>query len=107
MTGGRNLALADLDQQVRCPTHSGLQDSLQSEANVPEQIAILRLDTDFYESTKAELEVLYPRLSPGGVLILDDYGAWLGHRKTVDDYFGEEKPLLVPIDRACRLVIKT
>ena len=42
------------------------------------EIALLRLDTDWYESTRHELEHLYPRLAPGGVLIIDDYGAWQG-----------------------------
>lgn len=56
-------------------------------ANVPEKIALLRLDTDWYVSTKIELEVLYPRLTKGGVLILDDYGYWRGARKATDDYF--------------------
>lgn len=57
------------------------------DGELPEQIAILRLDTDWYESTKAELEVLYPRLVSGGVLILDDYNYWRGCRKAVDEYF--------------------
>ena len=46
--------------------------------NLPKTIAILRLDTDFYESTKAELEVLLPKVVVGGILIVDDYGAWAG-----------------------------
>jgi len=54
---------------------------------VPEKIAILRLDTDFYESTKIEMEVLFERLVKGGIFIVDDYGAWAGARKAVDDYF--------------------
>lgn len=58
-------------------------------ATMPEQIALLRLDTDWYESTKHELEYLYPRLVPGGVLIIDDYGHWQGCRQAVDEYFGE------------------
>ena len=53
----------------------------------PEQIALLRLDTDWYESTRHELEHLFPRLVPGGVLILDDYGCWQGARRAVDEYF--------------------
>lgn len=56
-------------------------------ANVPKRISLLRLDTDWYESTKISLEILYPRLVKGGVLILDDYGYWKGARKAVDDYF--------------------
>lgn len=54
---------------------------------LPDQIAVLRLDTDWYESTRHELEYLYPRLSPGGVLIIDDYGHWQGARQAVDEYF--------------------
>ncbi|MEH3034768.1 MAG: class I SAM-dependent methyltransferase [Aeromicrobium erythreum] len=58
-------------------------------ATVPEQIAILRLDTDWYESTRHELEHLYPRLSPGGILIIDDYGSWQGSRDATDEYFAD------------------
>lgn len=53
----------------------------------PDQIAILRLDTDWYESTAHELAHLYPLLSAGGVLIIDDYGHFQGARKAVDEYF--------------------
>jgi hypothetical protein len=53
----------------------------------PNSIALLRLDTDWYASTAAELFWLYPRLVPGGILIVDDYGHWLGARKAVDEYF--------------------
>ena len=55
----------------------------------PERIAFLRLDTDWYESTKAEMEHLFPLVEPGGVILLDDYFAWAGHRKAVDDYVAE------------------
>jgi hypothetical protein len=73
----------------------------------PETISILRLDTDWYESTAAELEQLYPRLSKGGVLIIDDYGSWEGSRKATDDYFNKvSAPMLTRIDREVRLGIK-
>lgn len=65
--------------------------------NLPDKIAVLRLDTDFYDSTKIEMEVLYPRLQSGGYLIVDDYGHWLGARKAVDEYLGMDN-LLMPID---------
>ncbi|MDR2864802.1 MAG: TylF/MycF family methyltransferase [Spirochaetaceae bacterium] len=55
--------------------------------SVPSKIAVLRLDTDWYESTRKELEILYPRLSSNGVLIIDDYGHWGGSKKAVDEYF--------------------
>ena len=75
----------------------------------PEAIALLRLDTDWYESTKVGLEVLYPRLSVGGVCVLDDYGHWQGARKAVDDYFTNQgfRPLMNPIDFSGRIFLKT
>lgn len=84
-----------------------VEDTLLEPENLPEEISILRLDTDFYESTKLELEVLYPRLRPGGVMIIDDYGIWAGSRKAVDEYFGDEKPWLHYINRGVRLAIKS
>jgi O-methyltransferase len=56
-------------------------------ANAPEKIALLRLDTDWYESTRHELIHLFPRLAVGGVLIIDDYGYWDGSRRATDEYF--------------------
>ena len=50
----------------------------------PSEIALLRLDTDWYESTKVELDVLWPRLSPGGWMYVDDYSAFGGAKKAVD-----------------------
>ena len=73
--------------------------------NIPQKISILRLDTDFYESTKVELEVLYPRLEKNGILIIDDYGYFKGARKAVDEYF-KKKPFLIYVDHTCRLLIK-
>jgi hypothetical protein len=73
----------------------------------PETISVLRLDTDWYESTAAEFDILYPRLSTGGVLIIDDYGCWAGSRKATDDYFAKEpKIILTRIDKEVRLGIK-
>jgi len=83
-----------------------VEDTLLKE--VPEKISVLRLDTDYYTSTKAELEILYDRLVPGGVLILDDYGHWQGARKAVDEFFLERgnKPLFTFLDYAGILAIK-
>ncbi len=72
----------------------------------PEHVALLRLDTDFYESTRAELEHLYPRLQPGGILILDDYGYWQGARRAVDEFFVGQSLFFHRIDESARLVIK-
>ena len=82
-------------------------DTIPSQA--PEQIALLRLDTDWYESTRHELIHLYPLLSSGGVLILDDYGWWRGAGQATDEYFHEHgsAPLLVRIDDGgVRLAVK-
>lgn len=54
-------------------------------ARVPKQIALLRLDTDFYQSTRHELEHLYPLLTEGGYLIIDDYHSWRGSRQACDE----------------------
>lgn len=74
----------------------------------PERIALLRLDTDWYESTRHELDELYPRLSEGGVLIVDDYGHWEGARRAVDEYFAQHppRPLLSRIDYTGRIGVK-
>jgi hypothetical protein len=82
------------------------EETLRDPANLPEQISILRLDTDWYESTKAELEILYPRLSSRGILILDDYGHWGGARQAADEYFTTNPALLSRIDYTARLHIK-
>jgi hypothetical protein len=83
-----------------------VEDTLADASALPERIALLRLDTDWYESTKIELEALYPRLQPGGVLIIDDYGHWEGARLAVDEYFGENLPMLVPVDHSCRFAVR-
>ena len=87
---------------VRGPVEETIPDQM------PERIALLRLDTDWYESTRHELEHLYPRLVDGGVLIIDDYGHWEGARRAVDEYFGAQAPhlLLSRIDYTGRIAIK-
>lgn len=54
---------------------------------LPDTISVLRLDTDWYESTKVEMEQLFPRLQKGGVFLVDDYGAWKGAYEAVNEYF--------------------
>jgi hypothetical protein len=77
-------------------------------ARSPAQIALLRLDTDWYESTRHEMIHLYPNLVSGGVLIIDDYGFWRGSRQAVDEYIAEHKPclLLNRMDDTGRIAIK-
>jgi O-methyltransferase len=75
-------------------------------AQAPEQIALLRLDTDWYESTRHELEHLWDRLVPGGVLIIDDYGHWQGARKAVDEFFADRPQLFARVDYTGRMTVK-
>jgi O-methyltransferase len=77
--------------------------------HAPERIALLRLDTDWYESTRHELIQLYPRLVSGGILIIDDYGHWEGCRRAVDEYFAEnsgQAPFLSRIDYTGRIAVR-
>lgn len=83
-----------------------VEQTLLNESNLPKEISILRLDTDWYESTKIELEVLYPRLVKGGILIIDDYGHFKGCQKAVDEYFLNKKVFLNVIDYTGRLIVK-
>lgn len=77
-------------------------------AAAPEKIALLRLDTDWYSSTAHELMHLYPQLSSGGVLIVDDYGHYRGARKAVDRFRRDHAPelSLEYVDKACRIAVK-
>ena len=74
----------------------------------PDTIALLRLDTDWYKSTIHEMIHLYPRVSPKGILIVDDYGHFKGAREAVDEFFKKNKmaPFLHRIDYTGRLIIK-
>jgi O-methyltransferase len=63
-----------------------VQDTIPDHA--PDEIAILHFDTDYYESTRHEIFDLYPRLVPGGVLIIDDYGHFRGSVLAVDEIPG-------------------
>ncbi len=75
---------------------------------IPKKISLLRLDTDWYKSTYHELNYLYPLLTPGGVLILDDYGHWRGARRATDEYFKRKgiHIFLIRIDYTGRIAIK-
>jgi DNA-binding transcriptional MerR regulator len=74
--------------------------------SAPERVALLRLDTDWYASTRHELVELYPRLEHGSVLIVDDYGHFAGARKAVDEYFAGNPILLSRIDYTGRIAVK-
>lgn len=91
-----DVASYDAVRQLMASTQYPMQNIVMVKGNVldtipgscPDSISLLRLDTDWYDSTRHELEHLYPRLVQGGVLMIDDYGSWQGTRKAVDEYFG-------------------
>ncbi len=74
----------------------------------PEKIALLRLDTDYYESTRVELSELYPRLAAGGVLVVDDYGCFRGARRATDEFIAQQQPnlLLLRVNFSVRSGVK-
>lgn len=117
-TGNNVWCIADVQDVTRNVTTTGypldlikfIEGDMAETLNesTPDTIALLRLDTDWYESTRKSLEVLYPRLAVGGVCILDDYGHWQGARKAVDEYFAAlgHRPLMHPIDYSGRIFLK-
>lgn len=82
-----------------------VEDTIPSQA--PEEIAFLRVDTDWYESTKHVLDHLYDRVVSGGVIALDDYESWKGARTAVDEFLAERKlaPMLIRLDKG-RVFVK-
>jgi len=105
-----NCCDAKLDMSAVHFVQGDVTKTLQDKANLPAQISVLRLDTDFYDSTKAELDVLYPRLSIGGSILLDDYGHWEGAKQAVEEYFAAlpppRRPLLQLTDYTGRMGVK-
>jgi hypothetical protein len=73
---------------------------------IPANIALLRLDTDWYESTRHELIHLYPLLATQGVMIIDDFGHWEGAKKAVVEYFEGQPLLLNRLDYTGRSMLK-
>lgn len=102
----RNLSSTGYPQENIIFVKGKVQDTLP--ANASACICLLRLDTDWYESTYHEMKYLYPLLSPRGVLVLDDYGYWQGAKKAVDQYLSESQNhiLLNKIDFSGRIGIK-
>lgn len=100
-----NLALLDRESLVF--VKGKVEDTIPLEA--PQRIALLRIDTDWYESTLHELIHLWPRVESGGVLIIDDYATWEGARKAVDEFWAtmDDPPLLHRIDSAGMIAVKS
>ena len=89
-----NVALAGVPSERVRYVDGKVEDTIPQD--VPDRIALLRLDTDWYESTLHELGHLWIALLPGGVLIIDDYGHWQGARQAVDEFFAgrDDAPML-------------
>lgn len=116
--GGSSWCLASLEEVKGNIEKAGLElkgfrfvvgDVLQTLSPAPQDlgaISVLRLDTDWYESTKTELQILYPLLVRGGVLLIDDYGAWEGAKKAVDEYFLGNRPFMSAVDHTGRSLVK-
>lgn len=102
----RNMATTDYPPDRITYVEGRVEETIPGVA--PESIAVLRLDTDWFDSTWHELVHLYPRLQPGGVLYIDDYGIWRGARDAVDRYFAEHPApiLLHRIDGGSRIGVK-
>ena len=96
----------DFDEEKIKLIKGNILETLNNESNIPEKISFLRMDTDIYMTTKKQLEVLYPRLSKGGVLHIDDYGWMSGVKEAVDEYFSKKKIWLHHVDMTCRYLIK-
>lgn len=88
--------------------HYVVGDIRETAKDFKEPIALLRLDTDFYDSTKAELEYLYPLVQRGGVVILDDPGEWDGCNKAMQEFLDTlyPCPLVHRIDYSARMWVK-
>ncbi len=102
----RNMASVGYPEEHTVYIQGRVEDTLPAAA--PESIAILRLDTDWYESTRHEMIHLFPRLQEGGVLILDDYFTWQGSRIAVDEYLEEQgiRIFLAPLSRGASISVK-
>lgn len=84
------------------------QETLPADHETIGPIAILRLDGDWYASTKVCLEYLFDKVVKGGIVIIDDYGTYEGCRRAVDEFIKlkQIQAYLAPIDSDCRFFVK-
>jgi O-methyltransferase len=104
----KNLSNLDYPKKLIKFVVGDVRETLLTPKNLPERISVLRLDTDWFDSTYIELLKLYPLLSSGGVLLIDDYGHWEGSRRAADKFFQEIgiDPFWTAIDYTCVMHIK-
>lgn len=103
-----------LDERIHYPAtlveyHVGwFQETLPRDANSITDIGLLRLDGDWYESTRVCLEYLYPKVVRNGVIVIDDYGYWQGCHKAVDEFLSRQPgPIMLHhIDSSARYWLK-
>jgi O-methyltransferase len=102
-----NMGLTGFSKKNIAYVKGMVEDTIPAQA--PGKISLLRLDTDWYASTKHEMEHLFPRLSRNGILIIDDYGHFKGAKQAIDEYLATtDVPLmLVRVDYTGRIAIKT
>lgn len=101
----KNIEKTKLKKSQYCFVKGAVEQTLK--INKPDKISLLRLDTDFYSSTKSELEHLYERVSSNGIILIDDYGHWKGCKKAVDNFFKYKKNIYFHhIDYSAILIIK-
>ncbi len=80
------LVKQNIDRHTKYPYIEYVVGDICQNTTFPQKIAILRLDTDWYESTKVELETFYPLVQQKGIVIIDDYGHWKGCKQAVDEF---------------------
>jgi O-methyltransferase len=103
-----------LDERVRYPErlvhyHVGwFQQTLPSDSPSIDKIGLLRLDGDWYDSTRVCLEYLFPKVVKHGVIVIDDYGFWQGCRRAVDEFLSSQcEPIMLHhIDSSARYWLK-
>ncbi len=105
----QNMALTGYPAEKIRYIKGPVEQTLQNTENLPQIISILRLDTDWYESTRIEFEVLFPKVKNMGFVVIDDYGHWQGARQATDEYLQKigKKPYLHRIDYTGRSFQKT
>ena len=94
-----NMLLVNYDNDKIHYIKGDVCETLKNKDNLPEKISILRLDTDWYESTKIEIHVLFPLVSINGFIIIDDYYVWKGSQIATDEFLINNKYKVKIIDK--------